>query len=148
MLDFVHPDGDPDLSVTNMIAAYHILNDRIEATTKLAMSELEAKLQKDKASLETITQRLTAELLKLGPDEGRRNIKTTAGTVYRKHWDRFKVADRDAWIGWLINTESVQMITNHVSPDNLKEYMEEHNGQTPPGISREHGYTTHVTRSK
>jgi hypothetical protein len=137
-----------DTSVSKLIEGYLVLKDRIATIESEAMLTLQAKVMPLKIHLETIENAITAELLRLGPDEGKRNIKTPAGTAYREHWDSFTVENREQWIDFIINTESVEMITNHVSKEALRDHMDEHNSQCPPGIGYSHGYKTRVRRAR
>jgi hypothetical protein len=121
--------------------------DQIKAIENRYMVEMQKELLPHKTALELFEKQLTSELLKLGPDEGKRSIKTPVGTVYRERWDRYKVENRDTWIDWVFNTESVQMMTNHLSSEMIKEHMAEHNGQLPPGITSESGYNVKVRKS-
>lgn len=139
-----------------MNAPQFTINDVISQRIKLADKVKEITERHDKAKadelapyLEAITKMdgvLTDILLKLSPDEGRRNISTEAGTVYRNRLVRVKVEDREKFMEFVFNTGSEQFLTNHVTKEPVIEYMDEHQGLPPPGIHHEVIWQTIVRR--
>ena len=62
------------------------------------------------------------------------SLKTEHGTAYRTTVMAVKMADREAFMDFVFNTESPQFLTSAVAKDATKEYMDEHNGALPPGL--------------
>jgi len=44
------------------------------------------------------------------------------------------MADRDAFLDFVFNANERQFITNAMTKEAVKEYMEEHQGSAPPGV--------------
>ena len=66
--------------------------------------------------------------------QGVESIKTEFGTAYKSQVMAVKMADRDAFLDFVINTNSQQFLTSAVAKEAVKEYMEEHNSALPPGL--------------
>ena len=49
---------------------------------------------------------------------------------------RYKVADAEKWFGWVIENDATDMLTTHISPDAISEFVTE-NKILPPGLSSE-----------
>ena len=66
--------------------------------------------------------------------QGVESIKTEFGTAYKSQVMAVKMADRDAFLGFVINTNSQQFLTSAVAKEAVREYMDEHNSALPPGL--------------
>lgn len=63
-----------------------------------------------------------------------KSIGTVHGTAYQSHQLRVKVVDRSAFLSFVFDKRLVEFLTNHVSKEQVKEYMEVNNGLAPPGV--------------
>lgn len=75
-------------------------------------------------------------------DTGAESIKTEFGTVYTTRILTAKVADREAFLTYVLEYGETDFLTSAVSKDAVKAYMEKNDGQFPPGI--EVGYMQNV----
>lgn len=78
-----------------------------------------------------------------GGDEGKANIVTPAGTMYRKRWTAIKVADRPAFMEFVASDwdERQKFLTSAVSKKEIEEYIETEKA-VPPGLDISRGYST------
>ncbi len=101
-----------------------------------------------KNALAVIENAITGHLMALGNEEGKRNISIPGvGVAFRQQWTSAKVVDGDSFFDFVIDNNERQMLTLHVAKDAVKEYMETHNGQLPPGIDWAHGWKTLIRKS-
>lgn len=133
-------------STLEAMAKYIQLRDHIQARTKAYEAALEAELKPYVEGLAKLENFIGAELLKLGPDEGKRSISGNGVTAFRKRWTRATMLDRDTFLDFVWNIDARQFITNHVSKDAVQTWLDEHNGNVPPGINWEHGHQTMIQR--
>ncbi len=66
--------------------------------------------------------------------QGVDSIKTEFGTAYKSQVMAVKMADRDVFLDFVINTDSRQFLTSAVTKEAVKEYLDEHNSALPPGL--------------
>lgn len=92
-------------------------------------SESKEKLARIKEHLDTIE----AEMMTFLNATGQESCKTALGTFFKKTSQTAKVADRDAFLAYVMEHEAIQFLTNHVSADAVKEFVAEH-GTVPPGV--------------
>lgn len=67
-------------------------------------------------------------------EQGHESIKTENGTAYRTRIMSTKVADRDSFLDFVFNGNERAFITNAITKDAVKDYMEEHQNNPPPGV--------------
>lgn len=78
-----------------------------------------------------------------GGDEGKANIVTPAGTMYRKRWTQIKMADRPTFMAFVGHDWAgrQKFLTAAVSKKEIEEYIEIENA-IPPGLDIARGYST------
>jgi len=111
-----------------MIAAYIKYRDYKAAKEKA----LEEELKPYTSAMETIA----TAVLDLLNTQGSDSIKTDAGTAYVSELDSMKVADRDAFMEFILVTGETQLLNAAVAKDAVRDYMAEHQGQLPPGVEK------------
>jgi hypothetical protein len=84
-------------------------------------------------AMEKLEAFMGAALQAQAGEEGKSSIATPQGTCFRKLSTSIKVADREAWMDFIFDGRREGYITNHVSKDAIKEYMDQFKS-TPPGI--------------
>ena len=62
------------------------------------------------------------------------NLKAEAGTAFKVRTFHAKVTDRDALFNFVQESGAFELLTAAVSKDAVKEYMEEHQDNPPPGV--------------
>ena len=94
-------------------------------------SELEKEIKEISAQQEVLEQ----ELLKLAAQMGTTGFKTEHGTTYISEETRFAMADDNTFVQFVKDTGNVELMERRVSSTNVKQYMENHAGEVPPGLS-------------
>lgn len=102
------------------------IRDDIDAIKKQHGEELEPY----EMALQDIENNLLGRMV----ERQAKSIGTNHGTAYQSHQLRVKVADRSSFLAWVFDKKLVEFLTNHVSKEAVKEYMELNNGLTPPGV--------------
>lgn len=67
-------------------------------------------------------------------ERGDESIRTEHGTVYRSTTLTCRVADREAFMHFVIEADAFELLASNISKDALKVHMEEHQGSPPPGV--------------
>ncbi len=128
-----------------IIAKYLALRNHIDARTKAF--EAEMKPYTDALSaLETVGSGM---LIAQGGDEGKSNIVTPSGTMYRKRWTAVKITDRPTWLRFIyddFNNRSA-FLTSAVAKKEVEDFIET-NKVIPPGLDISRGYKTHFNSPK
>jgi hypothetical protein len=125
----VLPTADQD------IERFLALRDHIEAQNK-AFTEWAKPLRDE---MEQITSRMHARLLELGGDKP--SIKTAAGTAFTTTTKNPKIENRDTYLEFVgknwtqYGNAMLQLGAPQVSA--LQEFMDDHEGQLPPGVKIE-----------
>lgn len=103
-------------------------------TIREKRAELKRAWEKEDAALKADYDMLTnaAQLLFLGDAQ---SIKTDAGTAYKADLFNYKVADREAWFKWVEENQAWDMVTTHLASEQVDEWVNDHNGQIPEGLS-------------
>lgn len=133
------------MNATELIANYIRLRDHIEKRSKEHAEEL-APYQ---AALKTIEAAGSAMLIEQSGDDGKANIATPAGTMFRKRWTSIKVADRQAFFGFVTQDWAARQsfLTSAVTKSEIEEFIET-NTAVPPGLDIARGYSTLFNKPK
>ena len=59
-----------------------------------------------------------------------------------------KVEDREAWMTFVFERGDDSFITNHVAKEAIEQYMDDHEGEAPPGIKVESMLSLRFTKAK
>ena len=115
--------------------------------TRDAKSELEAKHKAELADLNERLERLDAFLLGNLQDLGVDSFKTGMGTVFTTQRMQAQVPDKGALTDYLRNNpDDIELLQTRISTTVLKDWMEKHNGATPPGVAARIERTVSVRR--
>lgn len=117
-----------------LIKQYVALRDKVKAEEDF----LSEKLKPYKQAMQAIEGFLAITLREAGAE----SIKTEFGTVYTTRIMSAKVADREAFLTYVLEYGETDFLTSAVSKEAVKAYMEKNDGQFPPGI--EVGYMQNV----
>lgn len=133
------------MNANELIARYIELRDYIEKRSKAHAEEL-APYQ---AALKTIEDTGSAMLVAQGGDEGKANIVTPAGTMYRKRWTSIKMADRAMFMDFVgeVFESRQKFLTAAVTKSEIEEWIETQKS-IPPGLDIARGYSTLFNRPK
>jgi hypothetical protein len=134
------------MNATDLIAQYIKLRDHVEARSKAHAEELAPYL----AGMKTIEAAGSAMLIEAsGEDEGKANIVTPAGTMYRKRWTSIKMADRPTFFAFVTGdwTARQSFLTSAVTKSEVEEFIEREKA-IPPGLDISRGYSTLFNKPK
>lgn len=102
------------------------IRDDIDAMKKHHGEELEPY----ESALQDIENALLGRMV----ERQAKSIGTVHGTAYQSAQLRVKVADRNVFMQWVFDNHQKDFMTNHVSKEAVKSYMDDCNGTVPPGI--------------
>lgn len=114
-------------------SAAQLIRKYIECRNSIALlnDQHEKKIRPYREGMELIEGLLAEDINRL---EGQ-SIKTKDGTAYRSTTTSFRVADRVAWLDWVIHNNHRDMLTTNVAKEAVKEYVDNNGGKLPPGLN-------------
>lgn len=98
--------------------------------------ERDAMKKRHKEELEPLTEkmeRIETAIMKFFQKTGQNSAKTDHGTPYIQKRVSATVADRDAFLAFVMENESLEFLENRVNKTAVQQYMED-NEEVPPGI--------------
>jgi hypothetical protein len=116
-----------EVTYDKLVATYVKIRDARAAAT----AEHKAKDDAMKAQQE----RLEVFLLQQMQDTGMESFKTSAGTAYRTETMVPGSNDWDAFYKWVHETHGYDFFFKRIKADAVRDYMDQHNGETPPGVT-------------
>lgn len=131
-----------DLSDDALIAE----NFKLEDLIKAAQAKFNEWAEPHKTRLKEIEDTLFARLSERKAD----STKTDSGTAYISTILNTKIENREPLIDFLMDQWDAwgsDMMQVNVTKDAVKRYMEENNGQLPPGVSISHFSRLNIRRS-
>lgn len=133
------------MNADQLIARYIQLRDFVDKRSKEHAEELASY----NAALKAIENAGSAMLIEQGGEEGKANIVTPSGTMYRKRWTSIKMADRPAFMGFVISDWDARQVflTSAVSKTEVEDFIEREKA-IPPGLDISRGYSTLFNRPK
>ena len=75
------------------------------------------------------------ELLRIAAETGSSGFKTAHGTTYISQETRYTVSEGNAFFNFVKETGNVDLLERRASASNIRQYMEDHDGEIPPGLS-------------
>lgn len=134
------------MTADELIANYIRLRDFVEKRSKEHAEELKPYTDGMKA-IENAGSALLIEAS--GGDEGKANIVTPSGTMYRKRWTSIKMADRPAFFSFITADWSARQsfLTSAVTKSEVEDFIEREKA-VPPGLDIARGYSTLFNRPK
>ncbi len=128
------------MKLDELISKYIALRDR-KSTLK---REFDQSVEKIDAAL----TKMEAILLKTFQDTGQQSAKTEAGTAYTAERTSATVADRDAFMGWVMDDpeERMMFLENRVSKVAVEQYKSA-TSDIPPGVNFRSELVVNVRRS-
>jgi hypothetical protein len=134
------------MTADQLIAQYIKLRDHIDKRSKEHATELAPYNE----ALKAIEAAGSAMLIESsGGDEGKANIVTPSGTMYRKRWTSIKMADRPTFMAF-VGSDFVHrqnFLTAAVTKSEVEDWIEIQKC-VPPGLDVARGYSTLFNRPK
>ena len=109
----------------------------------IATKEAEIKPLKEVA--EKIGEALLAKMNELDMKSAKAKSGARVDTVKNLST---KVEDREAWMTFVFEQGDDSFITNHVAKEAIEQYMDDHEGEAPPGIKVESMLSLRFTKAK
>jgi hypothetical protein len=116
-----------EMTVDKLIGAYLKLRNKKDSI------EAAAKQQTD--NIAKLMTKLEQQLLQQCDAQGVDSFKTEHGTAFIKETDYASVEDWDAVIAFIEKNKAYEFLTKKVNKIPVREFIEEHNGEMPPGMS-------------
>ncbi len=126
--------------IQRMVKVYVKMRDTRTAN-KRAFEEADEIL---KAKMEKIEGQLHKFLL----DNQIDSVNTPAGTVYRQEEITPTGSDWAAFYDWVKENDAFDALERRIKKTFVKEYMEQHDGGIPPGVSVYREYVVRIRRGK
>jgi hypothetical protein len=104
---------------------------KIRDARAAAAAEFKAKDDELKAQMD----RLEMFMLQQMQDIGIESFKTAAGTAYKVETMVPGSNDWDAFYKWVHETGNAEFFFKRIRKEAVQEYMDSHNGETPPGVT-------------
>lgn len=125
------------MDVNELVEKYIELRDKKAAFKK----EYELKTEK----IDTVLDKIEIALLKTFQDSGLDSVSTKAGTAYTSTRATAKVADKDAFMTFVIEGKNWEFLENRCSKEAVEQFKAA-NEDLPPGISWSEIRTVNVRR--
>jgi len=127
------------MKINDAIEAYITVRDKKAALKKQQAQELE--------KYDTALKGLEAEILKYFGRVGIDSAKTPSGTAYKSTSKRVSMSDWDAFIAYVKETDSWELLTHAASKSAVEQYKAT-NDSVPPGVNWSEEVTINVRRGK
>lgn len=125
--------------VDTLVAKYVKLRDfKTSVATDLKAKEAKITAEMDK---------IESELMSFLNQTGQESANTKAGTFFKRTTTSAKVADRDVYLKFVMDTDNLQFLESRVNKTAVEQYIEVH-GTVPPGIDVVRAVAISVNRPK
>lgn len=144
-----NPPPDPPPRPTESDETLIAENFKIEDNLKAAQAKLAEWCAPHKVRIKEIEDELFRRLA----ERQANSTPTDAGTAYISNIVNFPIADRMAVLDFMLDNWDQPdwgggaMMTFNVTKEAVKQYMDAHNGQLPPGLSISHFSRLNIKRS-
>jgi len=128
-----------DVQVDKLVEKYIALRD-FKAKVANEYKEKEAKIVE---AMDDIERKLLSFLVKTGQE----SANTKAGSFYKRVTTTAKVADRDIFLRFVVDTDNLQFLESRVNKTAVEQYIAEH-GTVPPGVDVVRAVAISVNRPK
>ena len=97
--------------------------------------ELKAAWEAEDRAIKEQQERLELFLLQDMRNMGVESLRTSAGTIFQSETMVPTGSDWTAFYAWVKKHNAFDFIFKRIKADAVKDYMEQHNGEVPPGVS-------------
>jgi hypothetical protein len=125
------------------------LSDAVKLYIQLRDKKAEMKAEFD-ASVESINSKLEtleSKLLQVFTQTGMDSVKTEFGTAYASTRTSVSIADRDAFLKFVVDTGDFNMLELRPSRSAVPEFAAANDGDLPPGVNMRVERVVNVRRS-
>ncbi len=97
--------------------------------------ELKAAWEAEDRAIKEQQERLEVFLLQDMRNMGVESLRTSAGTIFQSETMVPTGSDWAAFYAWVKEHNAFDFIFKRIKADAVRDYMEQHNGEVPPGVS-------------
>lgn len=125
------------------------MNALVRAHLKIrdARREIAKEFEAKDSELKEKQHRLEMAMLSHLNDNNMDSVRTDAGTFYRQENITPAGADWQAFYDWVKDNDAFDALERRIKKGFIKEYMEEHDGDMPPGVTVHKEHVIRVRRS-
>jgi hypothetical protein len=127
------------MDMATLVKAHVAIRDKREELTK--------EFNQTDKDLKEKQERLEAEMLRFMQESGSDSIRTEAGTIYRQESVKPAASDWAAFYDWVKQHDAFDALEKRIKAKFVKDYMDENDGETPPGVSVHRSYVARVRRA-
>lgn len=111
-------------------------------------AQLKKAYEAEAGKLDEVLTKMEAVILKMFEQTGQDSAKTASGTAYTSTRNSATVADRDAFLGWVLADpeERAIFLENRVNKTAVEQFKAE-NEDLPPGVNWRSEITVNVRRA-
>jgi hypothetical protein len=129
---------DHDVNTDALVSQYIKLRNR--------RAELKAVYEENDKELSTAMEEIANELNETLKQIGAEALSTPHGTAFRVVKTRYWSGDWDALKRFVMETNAIDLLERRVHQSNMKQWLEEHPGQVPPGLNIDSKYDITVRK--
>jgi hypothetical protein len=111
------------------------------------LKEMDEAHEAKRKPLLAIKEELSGWLLDLLDKMGAENIKTAHGTVHTTTRSSASLADPQAFMDFVIESERYELLDRRANSTAVKDYIQDHQGNLPPGVNFSSVKTVGVRRA-
>ncbi len=111
-------------------------------------AQLKADYEKQDEVLEFRMDKIRSELLEVLKTTGASSIRTEAGTITRTVRTKYWTSDWDEFYKLMARHEAYHLLEKRIAQSSMKEFLEEHPEEVPPGLNVDSKYDVIVRRGK
>ncbi len=111
-----------------------------------ARAALKREFEASDGELKAAQEKIEAKMLAFLNDSGTTSAKTDSGTFYKQEDLIPAGADWNAFYGWIVENDAFDALERRIKKTFIKEYIESHDGEVPPGVSVFREYVIRVRR--
>jgi hypothetical protein len=100
-----------------------------------ARSDLKAQFEAKDRKLREQMEQVESFILHILNTSGVESFRTNAGTAYRTESMTPTASDWGAFYAWVKETDGFDFLFRRIKADAVKDYMNQHDGMAPPGVS-------------
>lgn len=115
---------------------------------RTARSELKAKYDEEDKKLKQKMERLEQTMAKALADANTESMRTEVGTFYRQVDITPRGDDWEAFYAWVREHDAFDALERRIKKTFIAEYMAEHEGGVPPGVSVFREYVIRVRKGE
>lgn len=127
------------MDIGEMVDLYQQINEE-RRELKRAFDEKERSLRADE-------ERIKLAILGFMQKNNVKSVRTDFGTAYQQEDITPTGSDWQAFYDWVAENNAFDALQRRIKTSFIKEYMETHDGDTPPGVSVLRELTVHIRRS-